>query len=173
MPEPEFALTIRAMQLRDVADVLRIQRACYVPHMNESRSVIEHRLAAAPDTAWVAERAGKIVAYLAAYPSSLGKVTSLGGRFNVPVTADCLYLHDLAVSPEVRRSGAGPMLLRRAWHAAGLIGLTHSALVSVQDSKLFWEKYGYRVAEDLVPEQQNNLASYGAPSWYMTRRLAV
>ena len=173
MLAPENALTIRAMRICDVAAILRIQRACYVPHMNESQPVIEHRLSASPETAWVAERAGEVVAYLAAYPSLLGKVTSLGGHFNVPLTADCLYLHDLAVSPAVRRSGAGPMLLRRAWQAADSIGLMQSALVSVQDSRLFWEKHGYRVAEDLAPGQRDKLASYGAPCWYMTRGTAV
>lgn len=56
------------------------------------------------------------------------------------------------------------MLLRRAWLAADSIGLMQSALVSVQDSRLFWEKHGYRVAEDLAPGQRDKLASHGAPN---------
>ena len=64
MPAPEFALTIRAMRICDVAAILRIQRACYVPHMNESQPVIEHRLSVSPETAWVAERvAARVVPY--------------------------------------------------------------------------------------------------------------
>ncbi len=163
--------TIRLMQADDVLDVLGIQAECYVPHMNESAAVIGLRLAAAPATNWVAELAGEVVAYLAAYPSLLGKVTPLGGCFEVPVTPDCLYLHDLAVSSCARGSGVGSALIRKARAVAAAAGLSHSALVSVQNSRQYWERQGYRVMDDLTAPQSASLASYEAPGWYMTCRI--
>lgn len=163
--------SIRLMQAGDVLNVVGIQAECYVPHMNESAAVIALRLAAAPATNWVAELAGEVVAYLAAYPSLLGKVTPLGGCFEVPVTPDCLYLHDLAVSSRARGSGVGSALVRHARAVAVSTGLPHSALVSVQDSRQYWERQGYRVMDDLAAPQCASLASYEAPGWYMICRI--
>jgi hypothetical protein len=48
-------------------------------------------------------------------------------------------------------------------------GLRHSALVSVQDSRRFWESLGYAAADgDGVA-----LATYPAGALYMARRLSA
>ncbi len=161
------------MQADDVPDVMGIQAECYLPHMNESAAVIGLRLAAAPTTSWVAELEGKIVAYLTAYPSLLGKVTPLGGHFEIPSDADCLYLHDLAVSRRARGCGAGTALILQARMVANAAGLGSSALVSVQDSRTYWENQGYRVQDTLAPAQRAHLAAYNAPGWYMTCRITA
>ena len=173
MPAPEFALTIRAMRICDVAAILRIQRACYVPHMNESQPVIEHRLSASPETAWVAERAGEVVAYLAAYPSLLGKVTSLGGHFNVPLTADCLYLHDLAVAPTWRSHGIADQLIAAARAFASRQSLPFIALVALENARGFWERHAFATSEVASAQQADLLASYPETCHYMTHQLVA
>ena len=164
---------VRLMKAVDLAEVIRVQAECYVPHMNESETIIGLRLDAAPATHWVAELAGEVVAYLAAYPSRLGKVTPLSGCFELAEDPDCLYLHDLAVSPRARGSGVGAALIRKARAAAVSSGLAHSALVSVQDSRAFWERQGYRILENLEATQGARLASYASPGWYMTCRISA
>ncbi|MGB6054876.1 MAG: GNAT family N-acetyltransferase [Burkholderiaceae bacterium] len=159
------------MRQDDVAGILLIQAACYPPSMQEDEATIRARLAAAPDSAWVASDGDGICAYLAAYRSQLGKVTPLAGRFEPAPAADCLYLHDLAVAPRAGGRGLGPQLAATAWQAARGEGLGYSALVSVQESQPFWRRLGYAVHDALEPLQRQRLSSYDAPAWYMVKRL--
>lgn len=161
----------RLMQAHDVPAVLAIQAECYAPHLNESEAVIRHRLDATPDTAWVYTVAGEVAAYLVAYRSQLGKVTPLGGQFEIPPVPDCLYLHDLAVSRRLRGTGVAATLVQRTHDFAHAQRLKYSALVSVHSSRRFWERLGYRSPEALAPEQIRTLESYKTPCRYMVFRV--
>lgn len=166
-----LAFSLRPMLEADVAAVYRLQVAAYAPPMVEAEALIGARLAAFPDYAWVAEDADGMAAYLVGYPSRLGCLTPLGGGFSAPRTTDCLYLHDLAVSARARGGGVGSRLLHAAWQAAAQASLSHSALVSVQGTRTYWERFGYAVYETLAPEEQDKLAGYVPPCCYMIRRL--
>ena len=163
---------IRPMQATDIAGVLAVQALCYAPAMNESAQTILHRLQQAADFAWVAEKPQGVVAYLVTYPSHLGKLTRLGEAFEVSDSADCLYLHDLAVSPSGKGLGLGQQLVEHAFALARSRALRHAALVSVQDSGDYWSSLGFAPQEIDQPGQRVALASYPAPAIYMTRRLA-
>lgn len=170
MNDLSLPLTLRTMTADDLAGVLAVQRECYPPAMNEPAATILSRLAQAPDFAWVAEGDGGVCAYLVAYPSRLGKVTQLGGDFAVAGNADCLYLHDLAVAPRALGGGVARALLRQARQAALAAGLRQAALVSVQDSRAFWQKQGFAAGPALTPVEAANLASYPPPAFYLSCR---
>ena len=169
---PSAVRALRHMHVDDVPRVLTIQRACYAPETVEAEAVIRRRLAVAPDTAWVAENEDGVCAYLVGYRSQFGKLTPLGGDFEPIADGDSLYLHDLAVSTEAAGSGAGRALIEHAWAQGRRSGLKYSALVSVQDSRAFWQKRGYQVIANLGVEQRQRLATYAGPSYYMARELA-
>mgnify|MGYP002041433844 FL=1 len=162
---------VRAMRPEDLQAVLAIQLACYGAGFVEDGALIVRRLAAAPRTGWVVEHAGRVAAYLAAYPSRVGKLTALHGDFEVlpEAQADALYLHDLAVDPAASSHGLGPALVRHALAFADTAGWRRSALVSVQSSLGFWERHGYAVHALADAAQQARLASYPAPAHYMVR----
>lgn len=162
---------LREMKTGDIAAVLSIQAECYADAMVESESVIIERLRSASGFAWVAQQDDALCAYLFAYPSVPGKVTRLGENFAVPANPSCLYLHDLAVSPRAAGRRLGPKLVGLACEQARHHGLRSSALVSVQDSRAFWEKLGYAVDDRLIPPERANLQTYTGPAWYMTRCL--
>lgn len=166
------APVLRPMREDDIAGVLAVQSLAYGPGFLEDEATIRARWQAAPHTAWVAVDELQVCAYLVAYPSRLGKVTLLHGGFDVPAQADCLYLHDLAVSPRAAGRGLAPALLQVAWQAAARLGLGWSALVSVQGSQGFWLRYGYAEPAGLDAAQRERLASYpGGAASYMLRRL--
>ena len=169
---PKTDLVLRLMQAGDLHAVLAIQRACYSPEIIESESVIRRRLAAAGETAWVAEQAGTVCAYLVGYRSRLGRLTALGGDFEPLAEGDSLYLHDLAVAAGASGCGAGRALIEHALAYGRSAGLAFSALVSVQESRDFWRKRGYSEVADLGDEQRQRLASYAGTSYYMVRKLA-
>ena len=155
----------------DVPAVLVIQAECYLPAVIEDESSIRARLDASPDSAWLAEDAAGVCAYLVAYRSIVGKVTPIGGAFDVAADPAALYLHDLAVARRAKGSGVGRALVGLACDQARAEGLTHSSLVSIQASREFWKKYGYVVIDDLEPLQLANLDTYDGQGHYMVKRL--
>ncbi len=161
----------RAMQSCDLVDVIRIQAEAYIDEILEADEVIHARFAQAPDTSWVVERAGEVCGYLVGYQSILGEVSPLGSEFAHKSEASALYLHDLAISKSAAGYGLGPMLVKHAFMAARQSELSAVALVSVQNSKSFWQKLGFNEFTQLDETQQNNLASYSGPAIYMTHEL--
>lgn len=162
---------LRPMAEHDIPAVLAIQQESYASELLESAEIIRQRLLAAPDLAWVAEDASGVCAYLFGYRSHAGKVTPLDGAFAQPADADCLYLHDLAVSGRAAGRGIGPRLVQRLLERGRSSRLKYSALVSVQDSQGFWRRQGYAELAELDAHQQRNLASYGVPAVYMVKSL--
>ncbi|MCS0613517.1 GNAT family N-acetyltransferase [Massilia kyonggiensis] len=156
-----------SMTEADLDAVLAVQAACYPPAMQEAADVVRARLHASPHTVLVARDAQGVCAYLFAYPSRLGKVTPLGGEFALPDAPDTLYLHDLAVAPRAAGQGVARRLVDAMLARAG--GLRHSALVSVQDSRRFWESLGYAAAAGDAAA----LATYPADALYMVKRLSA
>lgn len=162
------------MRESELADVLRVQAACYPGAMQEAAGVVLARLRAAPATCVVArdgDRAGGVAGYLFAYPSVLGAVTCLGAGFAPAARPDTLYLHDLAVAPHALGRGLARGLARHLLALGQAQGLEWSALVSVQDSAGFWEGLGYRAAPAAPSAPGTGLDSYPAGALYMRRRL--
>ena len=155
----------------DVRAVLAIQAECYLPALIEDESSVRARLDVSPDTAWLAEDEAGVCAYLVAYRSLVGKVTPLGGAFDVAVVPGTLYLHDLAVARRARGRGVAQALVGLAGEQARAEGLAHSSLVAVQASREFWQKHGYAVVSELEPRELANLESYGGQGDYMVKRL--
>lgn len=158
---------LRHMTPADLPAVLSIQRACYPSSMNEAETTIRARLACAPRFAWVALRDEVAAAYLMTYPSKMGKVTPLGGAFDIPNDPDCLYFHDLAVCPTAGGHGLGAALVR---HALAASRWPAAALVCVQDARRFWMQQGFADIATLEAQQAAHLASYPGNACYMLRR---
>lgn len=162
---------LRLMSQADIPAVLAVQHECYELLTLEDEATIRARLDTSPDSAWVAEDDDGVCAYLVSYRSTLGKVTPLGGHFDVPPEPDCLYLHDLAITDRSKGSGMGSALVRFALEQAREEGLSYSSLVSVQGSSEFWKRLGYAAFTELDTTQQANLQSYVGLSWYMVKQL--
>jgi len=164
---------IRLLSPADLPALLRTQAACYGAGFNEPEAVFAQRLQQSPLTAWCVDdpgRPGELAAYLLGYPSRVGQITPLHGGFEPAAQPDCLYLHDLAVSPHCKGQSLGLRLVRHAWgQAAQLWGLGASALVAVQGSLPFWQRLGYEVTELHGAEARRLLAGYGSEACYCLR----
>jgi ribosomal protein S18 acetylase RimI-like enzyme len=166
--------TLRPVRAADLDAVLRVQAACYPPSMQEPREVVRARIEAASGSSFVAvhqDGAGSdcVVAYVFAYRSRLGAVTPLDAGFEVDPVGDTLYLHDLAVAPAAAGGGLARRLAARLLAQARESRLAWCALVSVQDSRGFWERLGYRVTACTRADARSALATYPAPALYMVR----
>lgn len=161
----------RQPRVTDLAAIMAIQRECYPNALREDRLTIEERLAVASEYCWVAEDGHGIAAYLFAYPSTLGKITPLDGAFRIAHEGHTLYLHDLAVLKRAAGTGRGSTLVDIALASAAAKGLTHSALVAVQDSSSFWERMGYDGFHALDISERENLKTYPGAPCYMVREI--
>jgi GNAT superfamily N-acetyltransferase len=110
---------------------------------------------------------GELVAYLAAYWSRPGAITPLNGDFAEYDDASVLYLHDMAVSEAAAGQGLARRMVQALKAQARARGVQRTALVSVQGSRLYWERQGYVVESVTNAAQQQHLDSYGEGALYM------
>lgn len=161
----------RALTVDDLPGLLDVQHACYGKGFVEGAEVFARRIASPAQCSLVIEEGGLVCAYLAAYDSMLGKVTPLHGDFEAVPQPDTLYLHDMAVLPQLAGRGLAHALLDPLWRQAQARGLRQSALVSVQGSQGFWERHGYAAQPLHDAAQRKRLAAYGVGAVYMVRGL--
>lgn len=151
---------IRAMTIQDLAAVESVQAEAYAGYFLESADVIAQRFHSSPSTAWVAEKEGTVCAYLVGYRSKIGKINPLNAPFNVVEETNCLYLHDLALLKSAQGTGLGRKLVQAANEYAKSESVAAVALLSVQNSKEFWQGLGFAEFSDLEHCQQENLRTY-------------
>jgi N-acetylglutamate synthase-like GNAT family acetyltransferase len=85
--------------------------------------------------------------------------------------ADCLFLHDIALTEASRGLGLGRSLLESLKAVAARHGFARLGLVSVNNSRAYWLAQGFRILE-ADAALKAKLASYEADAAYMTLDLA-
>ena len=116
---------------------------------------------ASPETCLAACSGAQLTGYLIAVPIAWPQIPPLGAEtFGVPAGADTLYLHDLALSPAARGTGAGAALVDAVLAAGRSQGHLNAGLVAIQGSAPYWQRFGFRAVEP-PPGVRPKLASYG------------
>lgn len=160
---------IRPLLHADLDGLMQVQEACYGANYMESLEVYRSRLACPAQCSLVAMQDDVVLAYLAAYRSTLGSVTPLHGEFAIHPQPDTLYLHDMAVDPTVAGLGLATALFAAMWKEARAWSPRFSALVSVQGSQNYWRCKGYEPHTDLSSANREKLRGYGNDADYMAR----
>lgn len=156
------------MVLADLPAMLDIQAICYTAITPESATSLSAKLRASPQTCFVAEQAGCVVGYLLAVPWDVKQPPELGAeQCTPPARPSCLYLHDMAVAPAARNSGAGRALVAAFFEAFERSGLPCASLVAIQGASTYWARYGFRVMPPTA-RLHAALAKYGDDARYMT-----
>jgi len=146
MPE----LRIRAAQVADLAEVLAVQDSAYPAAYHEPDNVFASRLEAGPDFCFVAERAGKIVAYVFAHPWH-GAPPALHICLPVCAAPDHVFLHDLCVTPGLQGASCGSLLYRAVESACRNAGQVCLRLVALEPARGFWLRQGFALSADSLP----------------------
>ncbi len=104
----------RPMAVADLDRVVEVAAIGFPDHF-EDRDCFENRLALWAGGCFVLEGCNRVEGYLVAYPwraAAVPPLNALIGAF--PDDASLLYLHDLALTPVVRRQGwSRPAMLTR------------------------------------------------------------
>lgn len=167
---PLSTLSIHPACNADLPAILRIQSRCYTAIVPESAQSMGAKLAASPATCFVAQRAGDVIAYLLALPWRFDHPPHLDAPDCVlPEEPDTLYLHDLAVDPAARGSGASQALVKAFLTVLAESGIGRASLIAIQGSAPWWEGHGFRAALT-TPTLDARLAGYGSDVRYMSRQ---
>lgn len=161
----------RPMTASDIHPVDEIGRIVH-PDYPEDIAVLRDRLALFPAGCFVADGDEAYLGYAVSHPSIIGKPAPLNTVIGaLDKTADCLFLHDIALAPAARGLGLGRSLLEKLTTVAVGQNLPHIALVSVNNSRAYWQARGFRIlTADAALSAK--LASYEADAAYMVLEIA-
>lgn len=160
----------RPMTEGDLDAVADIALVSFPDHF-EGRPMFANRLSLAAQGCFVlAEGDGEPMGYAVSYPWRIDSAPPVNTLIEaIPADADVIYLHDLALSPDVRGGGATRAIVEQLADQARSRGWPAIALVAVNDAVGFWEKQGFAVREN--PAVCAKLVSYGPDARYMMRPL--
>lgn len=161
----------RGMTAGDLADVLKLAAVIH-PDYPESPEVFAERLGLYPAGCLVLQRtgdlAGQLAGYLVSHPWTSAAPPALDSLLGaLPSFPALYYLHDLALAPVARGSGAAQAAVDRANAVAAVAGLDRLGLVAVNGADRFWSRCGFAPSAD--PALQAAAAKYDANALYMTR----
>lgn len=157
----------RPMRNSDLGRVSAIAASVH-PDFPEDDAVFAERLALHPAGCFMLEAADQPAGYLLSHPWRFGQLPALNALLGrLPDAPSTYYLHDVALLPAARGSGAASAIVAAlVSHAAGQ-GLPNLSLVAVNGSQGFWQRHGFSVHAD--PALADKLASYDADARLMVR----
>lgn len=133
----------RQMLAGDLAAVSAIAESVHVDYP-EAPALFANRLALFAAGCFMAVEDGQPVGYCISHPGRLGAPPPLNTMMTgLPVAADCLYLHDLALLPQARGRRLGAALVARLEGVARAHGFDRIALTAVSNSDAFWSGLGF------------------------------
>lgn len=167
MPEPPAIW--RAMVPADLPAVARIAEEVH-PAFPEGDAVFAERLRLYPAGAYILDRDGAPLGYAISHPWRSDSLPALDTLFGaLPSEADLYYLHDLALLPTARSTGAGGRIVATIARHARAAGFAAIRLIAVNGSVPFWQRQGFAVETPPGP-LADHLASYGPDARLMRRR---
>jgi len=157
----------RAMTAADLDRVAAIAAAVH-PAFPEDAAVFAERLKLYPAGCLMLDGAGGPAAYCLSHPWQAGDPPALNMRLGaLPARPSTYYLHDIALMPLARGSGAATAAVIRLMALAKAERLPTLSLVAVNGSGGFWRRHGFHAAADDALAAR--LASYDATATYMER----
>lgn len=159
----------RAMTEADLPAAAALATAIH-PAYPEDDAVFAERLVLYPDGCRVFDRGKGPEAYVVSHPwrhRAPPALNSLLGK--LPAEPSTFYIHDLALSPEVRKTGAASQIVAWLANHALVEGMPHMSLIAVNGSAGFWQRQGFTPMQDRTLAL--TLSSYGSDSHFMTRDL--
>ena len=157
------------MTISDLSAVMAIAARVH-PDFFEGKTVFAERLRLFPAGARIFETSGRVAGYLFSHPWRSLDIPALNCLLGaLPEEAATYYIHDLALWPSARGTGAAGSVIADLLESASRQGLRSASLVAVNGSQGFWAKYGFVV--DPCPELSSKLVTYEPSAAFMVKPL--
>jgi len=159
----------RPMTATDLRAVMAVAGVVH-PGYPEDEAVFAERLQLCPEGCLVLEGRDGLLGYVVSHPWQRAAPPALNSLLGeLPPQAGSFYIHDLALLPTARGSGAGGVVVARLAEMAADAGLSCLSLVAIDGSSGFWRRQGFRAVHE--PALAEKLASYDDAARYMERAL--
>ncbi|MBU2711219.1 GNAT family N-acetyltransferase [Zooshikella harenae] len=138
------------MYIREIVDndwrhIEAIQAQSYYEIKPEALSVLQSKCRVSPQTCKVCIRREAVMGYLLAHPWLHLVPPKLHEEIKcIEEACSRIYLHDLAVAQQARHEGVARRLMEDFLATASEYNYQEIILVSVQQSEVFWSKYGFK-----------------------------
>lgn len=163
---------IRPMLTSDLDAVLTLQAQIYPPQYHEPAAVFASKLGLAARFCLVVENQQGIRGYLSAHPwLSCAPPALFAAIEQIPIEADSLFIHDMALHPDCRGQNMGQQLLQQSLDEACHAGLRCSTLVAVEDAAGFWQRQGF--FQRSVTARAEFPGRYGENALFMHRYISM
>lgn len=146
-------------------EILKLQSEVYLLVEPESLEVLKDKWNRTPNCCFIYRESEKLKGYLLAHSWSREQPPKLFNALPKETEGNILFLHDLAVASSSFGQGIGSKLMKHLIEVATGLCFKEIRLVSVQDSKLFWQRQGFK------PLPENVCRSYGTDAQLMWRQL--
>jgi GNAT superfamily N-acetyltransferase len=166
--EVRNGVTWRAMLDSDLPTVTAIAAEVH-PDYPESPAVFAERLRLFAEGCLIAvDVNGTALGYAIAHPAVLGQPPALNSLLHdLSSQADCLYLHDVALTAGTRQSGLAGALVGYTRELAGAHGFSCVALMAVNNSTVYWQRRGFVPYEHIDAALAKKIASYDSDARYL------
>ncbi|RUT30305.1 GNAT family N-acetyltransferase [Arsenicitalea aurantiaca] len=159
----------RALSTLDLPALERMAAEVH-PGFFEALDVLAERQALYPDGTMLLEMAGEPAGYVLSHPWRSLQLPALNTRLGaIPPDADTFYIHDLALLPVARGTGAAAGAVETLASHARRRGFATMSLVAVNGSAGFWGRQGFAKVD--APALARKLASYEDAARLMMRQL--
>lgn len=159
----------RPMTAADLPAVMAVAAEVH-PDYPEDEAVFAERLALYSAGCLCLAVSRAAAGYVLSHPWRPREVPALNALLGaIPADATAYYIHDLALLPGMRGTGAASEIIARLVDHARNSGFASMALVAVNASVGFWQRHGFRETHDAALDRK--LASYDDAARYMTRTL--
>lgn len=159
----------RLMSEADIACVVGIADRVHLDYP-EDAAVFAERQRLYPAGCRVLDLGGEVSAYIISHPWRQLEPPSLNTLLGkLPDAPTTYYIHDIALLPKARGSGAASMVIAELLGHAASTGAQNASLVAVGGTEGFWGRHGFQMFEDPVLDKK--LASYDETAHYMVMDL--
>ncbi len=145
---------------------MTVQAQAYRSIAPESLATLKSKWLHSPQSCYAYEQKGEIGAYLLAHAWNSHKPPNLYAPLTKSIEGDTLFVHDLAVTDKLLGQGVGRQLVERLLTQAQSQDFSRALLVAIQDSRAFWEKFGF-TSQDQTPANE----IYGTGAIVMVKTL--
>ena len=173
MPPNNASMIWRTMHERDLPAVVAIAGQVH-PDYPESPAVFAERLQLfAAGCRVVVDERDHAHGYAITHPAMLGQAPALNSLLHaLPPQADCLYLHDVALTEATRQYGLGGKLVELMRRHAVTMQFGHAALVAVNGSAGYWRRRGFADYLQADAALLKKIASYDSDARYLVLDVA-
>lgn len=158
------------MEASDLASVSAMASTIHTDFF-EADAVYQERLRLYPNGCHVLQTSdGSLIGYAITHPWLLYTMPALNSLLaQLPDQPTTYYLHDIALLPQSRGTGAAREIVSILASHALNSGFPTMSLVAVNGSTGFWQKQGFE--PDDRPELENKLKTYSDDARFMVRHL--